>query len=84
LPSTCYKVDAALAQLEMTYLLRKNGTRAEFSKTLADRMIGMFQTSWMNSRDFISAYHGGQASTNTSSTVDTFKALFAEIRKNSA
>jgi hypothetical protein len=84
LPSPCYKVDAALAQLEMAYLLRKNGTRAEFSKTLADRMIGMFQTSWMNSREFISAYHGGQATANTSDTVDTFKALFAAIRKNAA
>jgi hypothetical protein len=71
----------ALAQLQMVYLIRENGARADFSKTISSRMQGMFETSWMDSGNFVRAYYSNDAN-NARATVDTFKALFAEIRKN--
>lgn len=82
LPSPCAKTDVALAQLEQLYLIRKNGARADFSKTISSRMIGMFETSWMSAGEFIRAYHAGGTGT-AKANAETFKALFAEIRKNS-
>lgn len=80
----CSKADVALDQLAQVYSIRKNGEHADFSKTISSRMQGMFETSWMSAGSFINAYY----STNRSETgpakenADTFKALFAEIRKN--
>jgi hypothetical protein len=81
LASCCYKPDVALAQLEMVYLIRKNGERAEFSKTISSRMKGMFETSWMDAGKFIRSYYGTEEN-DARPTTNTFKALFAEIRKN--
>lgn len=78
LASPSNKADVALAQLDMIKAIRKNGNRASFSTTIANRMQGMFHTMWGNSKDFILAYHGKQA--DKDETVDTFKKLFAEIR----
>ena len=80
----CANTEVALAQLEQVYLVRKNGTRADFSKTISSRMQGMFETSWMTAEDFVQAYHSSNpADTSLSkANADTFKALFAEIRKN--
>jgi hypothetical protein len=84
LASPCDKIDVALAQLELVYLIRKNATRADFSNTVSARMKGMFETSWMDSGKFIRAYHSDSTEANDAKKVtDTFKALFAEIRKNS-
>jgi len=72
------KADVALAQLEMVRAIRKNGNRASFSKTISNRMQGMFHTMWGNSKDFILAYYG--KGPDKDGTVNTFKELFAEIR----
>lgn len=82
LPSSCDKPDVALAQLELVYLIRKNATRADFSKTISDRMVGMFETSWIDAGKFIRSYNGTEDG-NEKNVTDTFKALFAEIRRNS-
>jgi len=84
LPSSCYSADATLAQLEQVYLIRKNGMRASFSMTLSSRMPGVFATTWMSAKEFIEAYHakaGVTSSPIAKSTVNSFKQLFAEIRK---
>lgn len=78
--SPCDKIDVALAQLEFVYLIRQNGSRADFSKTLSNRMLGMFETSWSDAGAFIRSYQG--ENNGAKAATDTFKALFAEIRKN--
>jgi hypothetical protein len=81
--SPCYKPDVALAQLELVYLIRKNGMRADFSKTISSRMLGMFHTSWTSAEQFIRAYYGQENNRDAKNVTDTFKTLFAEIRRNS-
>lgn len=84
LASPCYKPDVALDQLQQVYLIRKNGARADFSQTLSSRMKGVFETSWMSAGTFINTYYSTNATEagTARATVDTFKTLFAEIRKN--
>lgn len=82
LPSACGKKEAALAQLEQVYAARKNALRADFSYTLAERMPGVFETMWVNTKEFIDAYYNRKGVRKlTQENADTFKALFAEIRK---
>ena len=81
--SPCYKADVALAQLAMDYLIRKNAARADFSKTISSRMLGMFHTSWVGAEQFIRAYYGQENKGDEKNVTDTFKTLFAEIRRNS-
>jgi hypothetical protein len=84
LASPCSKTDVALDQLAQIYAIRKNGEREDFSKTIASRAIGVFETSWMSAGNFIRAYYATNAveAGTTKNNVVTFKALFAEIRKN--
>ncbi|HTI97448.1 MAG TPA: family 20 glycosylhydrolase [Dongiaceae bacterium] len=82
LPASCDKADVALAQLELVYLIRKNATRADFSRTISDRMQGMFETSWMDAGNFIRSYYGTE--TGAEGATNTFKTLFAEIRRNNS
>jgi hypothetical protein len=85
LPSFCYDADAALGQLDLVRLLRRNGRRRSFSPVISSRVRGIFATSWCSARDFIDAYHGtpgAKPSDNTENTVDAFKRTFAEIRKD--
>jgi len=82
LAAPCSKADVALAQLEQVYLIRKNGEREDFSRTISSRMKGMFETSWVSARQFIDAYYGRGNSNGARANTDAFKALFAEIRKN--
>jgi hypothetical protein len=79
LPSSCNKPEVAIAQLNQVLNIRKNGSRAEYSNILSNRMQGMFHTMWGNSRDFIQAYYGKDKDRDGS--VTTFKTLFKEIRK---
>lgn len=65
LRSSRYKLSATLGQLELVYLIRKNATRADFSKAISSRMLGMFET-------FIDSYHGKETNDATPAT-DTFK-----------
>jgi len=78
LPSSCYNPDAALAQLDQLYAIRKNALRASFSTTISGHMKGVFHTMWRNSREFIDAYYG--RGEDREGSVRTFKALFAAIR----
>jgi alpha-N-acetylglucosaminidase len=84
LASACSKPDVALAQLDEIRLARKNGTRQDFSLTLADRMKGVFETMWFNTGDFIRCYYQGSDNKMVSDNVETFKALFAAVRKDEA
>jgi alpha-N-acetylglucosaminidase len=84
LASACSKPDVALAQLDEIRLARKNGTRQDFSVTLASRMKGVFETMWFNTGDFIRCYYHGSDNRMVSDNVETFKALFAAVRKDEA
>jgi hypothetical protein len=83
----CANSDAALAQLEQIYSIRKNANRAEFSKPLSFRMKGVLETSWMSTRSFIRGYYGqpddDPATARASANAQTSKAIFAEVRKRS-
>ncbi|MBO9732854.1 MAG: family 20 glycosylhydrolase [Chitinophaga sp.] len=82
LPSSCGKESSAMAQLEQVYAARKNALQADFSRTLAERMPGIFETMWVNTKEFIDGYYGRKGvRPGTMANVNTFKALFAEIRK---
>lgn len=81
LASPCSKADVALDQLAQVYAARKNGTREDFSLTLAERMQGIFETSWMGPADFIKAYYGKSDWKPAVDNVNAFKKIFAEIRK---
>lgn len=82
LASACAKTEVALAQLDQILAGRKDGTRAEFALPVAARMQGVFETMWINSRDFIQAYYGkGEFSANAKDNADTFKALFKAVRE---
>ncbi|CAL1519435.1 family 20 glycosylhydrolase [Chitinophaga sp. MM2321] len=83
LPSACAKEEVALAQLEQVYAARKNAARADFSLTLSERMPGVFETMWVNTREFIDAYYNRPGvRKGVQDNADTFKALFKEIRRN--
>ena len=84
LASACSKPDVALAQLDQVRLARKNGTRADFSMTLAQRMKGVFETMWFNTGDFIRGYYRESDNKMVRDNVETFKSLFAAIRKDEA
>lgn len=82
LPAACGKTEVALAQLEQVYAARKNALRADFSYTLSERMPGVFETMWVSTKEFIDAYYNRKGVRKlTQENADTFKALFAEIRK---
>lgn len=82
LASPCGNTDAALAQLKQVYLVRNNGARTSFSGTISGRMKGVFETSWIAPREFIEAYYGKTGyKQGVYDNVNTFKKLFAEIRK---
>ena len=74
--------DVALAQLQQVCFVRQNGARADFAKTISSRMKGVCETSWMSAESFIEAYYSTNSAKEAKANVDTFKALFAEIRKN--
>jgi hypothetical protein len=82
LPSACSKPESALAQLEQVYLSRRDGSQAEFSATLASRMQGIFETTWMSAKEFINAYYQNVGTDLSKENARTFKELFAAIRKH--
>ncbi|WP_119079208.1 family 20 glycosylhydrolase [Chitinophaga alhagiae] len=82
LASACSRTDVALAQLDQVLAARKDGTRADFALPVASRMQGVLETMWINSREFIDAYHGkGQYRALAKDNADTFKALFKAVRE---
>ena len=82
LASSCYKPAVALAQLDQIRQARKNGTREDFSLTLAERMQGVFATMWFDTGTFIRAYYKGSDTKLTNNTVESFKQLFSAIRQD--
>jgi hypothetical protein len=84
----CANTEAAVAQLEQVYLLRKDAARTDFAKPLAFRMKGVLETSWMSSTSFIHGYYrqpdDDRAAALAVKNADTLKVLFAQIRKTAA
>lgn len=72
------KPEVALGQLELIQHVRKNA-----SSKIAERMQGMLHTTWCGMVPFIRAYYGEDSSRNKSAieSAETFKRLFAEMRK---
>jgi hypothetical protein len=58
--------------------------RAHADETIAPRMLGILQTTWVGASDFIRAYYGETAApapgVEAREAVYTFKALFNTIR----
>jgi len=73
------KTNVALGQLELI-----RAVRAHADQTVAPRMLGVLQTSWVNPADFIRAYHGETSTPppgiEAQEAAATFKALFSAIR----
>ncbi|HLW80240.1 MAG TPA: family 20 glycosylhydrolase, partial [Terriglobia bacterium] len=71
------KSDVALGELELV-----RSVRAHAKDIIAPRLLGMLQTSWGSSAEFVNAYYGAPgAGKQSADAVTTFKALFSEIRK---
>lgn len=69
------KADVALGQLELMRSVRANG-----SKQVSGRMLGMMQTTWGSFGNFLKAYNGEPgAQKNMLEVVDCMKKLFAAI-----
>jgi hypothetical protein len=73
------QAEVALAQLD---LIRSARTRGD--QTIAPRMLGVLQTSWVPAGDFIRAYYGDTAgappTAEAKESSSTFKALFNVLR----
>jgi glycosyl hydrolase family 20 len=69
--------DVALNELEMVRKIRADATDA-----LKPRALGMLQTTWIGSGEFVQAYYGqAPASADAVRAAECFKALFREIRQ---
>ena len=71
------QTEVALGELDVVRAIR-----AHADGTIAPRMMGVLQTTWGGSADFIRAYNGGSAPQESTEAAATFKALFAAIRAN--
>lgn len=70
--------DVALGELDLIRSVRTHADQA-----IAPRMLGVLQTTWAGTSDFIKAYNGDTAvGKESSEAAATFKALFREIRGN--
>ena len=71
--------NVALGQLDLVRSVRANA-----DQTIAPRMLGMLQTSWVPAGDFIRAYYGESSApppgVEAQEAAATFKALFSAIR----
>lgn len=82
LASPCSKADVAIDQLNQVLAIRKDATRAEWAQPLGQRMQGVFETMWFNSKEFIDAYYErGEYRPMAKDNVVAFKALFKAIRE---
>jgi hypothetical protein len=72
--------DVALAELELVRSVREHA-----NDLIASRMLGMLQTSWGSFAEFVEAYYKKpKAGNHSAGAVHTFKALFKEMRRESA
>ena len=70
------KTDVAMGDLDLIHSVRAHG-----DKTIAPRMLGVLQTTWGGTGDFIKAYIGDpSAPQGSAEAAYTFKALFNTIR----
>jgi hypothetical protein len=68
--------DVALGQLDLIHSVRSHA-----DETIAPRMLGVLQTTWIEPEDFIKAYHRDKiAPKSAAEAAYTFKALFNTIR----
>jgi len=71
---------AFLAELELVRSVREHA-----NDLIAPRMLGMLQTSWGSFAEFVEAYYKKpKAGDHSAGAVHTFKALFKEMRRESA
>jgi len=71
------KADVAVQQLEQVQLLRKSAPDA-----IAERMLGVFQTSWTGAGNFMNAYYEKEASDRDKENADCFKELFKAVKES--
>jgi hypothetical protein len=73
------KTHVALGQLDLVRSVRSNA-----DQTIAPRLLGMLQTSWVPAGDFIRAYYGESSTpplgVEATESAATFRALFSAIR----
>ncbi|MGO9268758.1 MAG: family 20 glycosylhydrolase [Terriglobia bacterium] len=70
------KTDVALGELDLI-----RSVRAHANEPIASRMLGVLQTNWGGTGDFIKAYNGDPSAQRSSSeAASAFKALFRAIR----
>jgi hypothetical protein len=73
------KTEVAMGELDLV-----RSVRAHADETIAPRMLGILQTTWVGASDFIRAYYGETAApapgVEAREAVYTFKALFNTIR----
>ncbi|WP_126244160.1 family 20 glycosylhydrolase [Chitinophaga rhizosphaerae] len=82
LASPCSNTEVALDQLKQVLQIRKDATRAEWALPLGQRMQGVFETMWFNSKEFIDAYYErGEYRPLAKENVKAFKALFKAVRE---
>ncbi|MFC2124748.1 family 20 glycosylhydrolase [Bacteroidota bacterium] len=70
------KQDVATEQLKQVHLFRESAPDA-----IAERVLGVFQTSWTGADNFINAYHGKEASDRDKENANCFKELFKAVRE---
>ncbi|MBR9999923.1 MAG: family 20 glycosylhydrolase [Cyclobacteriaceae bacterium] len=70
------KSDVALNQLEQMQLVRESAP-----EEIAGRMLGVFQTSWTGTGNFMDAYKGKEATDRDKENADCFKTLFKALRE---
>ncbi len=69
--------DVALQQLDQVRLVRESAP-----EEIAERMLGVFQTSWTGTGNFMDAYYGREASERDQENADCFKTLFKALRES--
>ena len=69
------KEDVAIEQLKQVSLFRESAP-----EEIAERILGVFQTSWTGAGNFMNAYYGKEASDRDKENANCFKELFKEVR----
>ncbi len=67
--------EVALQQLEQLKLVRESAP-----EEIANRMLGVFQTSWTGTGNFMNAYYGREAPERDQENADCFKVLFKALK----
>jgi hypothetical protein len=68
--------DVALEQLEQIQLVRKSAP-----EEIGERMLGVFQTTWIQTPDMLKAYEGDETDERAMENMNCFKTLFEAVRE---